>query len=68
MEMSGQESPSTPTLGVALPRTSCLTFTSPSCSFPVTGTARLGQTSVVFKICFWTEEPLSSRKLFWGGS
>ena len=67
MEMSGQESLSTQTLGVALPRTSCLTFTSPCCSFPVTGTAGLGQTSVVFKICFWTEET-SSRKLFWGGS
>lgn len=68
MDMSAPDSPATLTLGVALPRTSCLTFTSPCCSFPVTATAGLGQTSVVFKVCFLTEEPLSSRKLFWGGS
>lgn len=47
---------------------SYLTFTSLCCSFPVTETAGLGQTSVVSKVCFLTEEPLPSRTFFWGGS
>lgn len=49
VETSTHESPGTPGLCVTLPLTSCLTLISPSCSFPVSASAGLGQTSVVFQ-------------------
>ena len=51
--LSGQQSPATLTLGVALPHTSRLTFTSPCCSFPVSGTAGWAQLQWFSKqVCF----------------
>lgn len=43
-------------------------FRSSTLQLPVSGTAGLGQAPVVDKVCFLTEEPLSSRKLLCGGA
>lgn len=43
-------------------------FRSSTLQLPVSGTAGLGQAPVVDKVCFLTEEPLSSRKLLRGGA